>query len=217
MLDLHTHHPPLLPGTAVINCYPDTFAPRPGEYYSVGIHPWHVSSDMQDQLSRLAGQLRHPQVVAIGEAGLDKHASAPLALQQTLFTLQARLAEETGKPLIIHLVKALDELLALRRTLRPTVPWIIHGFRGKPQQAETLLHHGFSLSFGEHLNESSLRLVPSDRLFLETDESLLPIEEILCRAALLRGVSEEELRDTIQSNMKRLMDCKHLIINLPDK
>lgn len=67
----------------------------------------------------------------MGEAGLDKLADASLPLQREVFEYQARLAEETDKPLVIHLVKAVDELLKLKQKIRPVKPWIIHGFRGK--------------------------------------------------------------------------------------
>ena len=60
------------------------------------------------------------------------------------------LAEEVGKPLVIHLVKAVDELLKVKRDLRPSNPWIIHGFRGKAALAEEYLKHGFYLHSGRN-------------------------------------------------------------------
>ena len=66
-----------------------------------------------------------------------------MALQETVFIRQAKMADAAGKPLIVHLVKATDALLRLKKELKPRVPWIIHGFRGKAQLAEELLRHGF--------------------------------------------------------------------------
>lgn len=63
---------------------------------------------------------------------------------------------EAGKPLVIHLVKAVDELLKVKRDLRPSNPWIIHGFRGKAALAEEYLKHGFYLSFGGEIPGSGL-------------------------------------------------------------
>ena len=87
-------------------------------WYSVGIHPWYIASfaaSLNDSKARFEELLDHPQVLAVGEAGLDKLAEAPLTLQIEVFEYQARLAEEADKPLIIHLVKAVDELLKLKQ------------------------------------------------------------------------------------------------------
>lgn len=203
LIDLHTHRMQHLPGEAVVNCFPETFRPEKGEYYSVGWHPWHVSTPIRD-IRTLLLQLRHPQVAAVGEAGLDKLAAAPLALQQEVFAAQARLAEEVRKPLIIHLVRAVPEILKLKHDLHPDMPWIIHGFRGKPSVADELLRHGLYLSFGEKYCPETLRTLPARRLFIETDESDVPVRELYARAAHLRGTSAEELMESVSRNFS---DC----------
>ncbi|ADV42785.1 TatD family hydrolase [Bacteroides helcogenes] len=205
-VDIHTHRLPQLSGEAIVNCCPEAFVPQEGGWYSVGIHPWRVASSdikdgVMDNLSRL---LCHPQVLAMGEAGLDKLADAPMSVQTEIFRLQACLAMEVGKPLIIHLVKAVEELLRIKRELYPSNPWIIHGFRGKEPLAAEYLRHGFYLSFGEKYREDTLRRVPSDRLFIETDESMVPVEELYERAAAIRGVSSDELKETIKGNISRV-------------
>lgn len=195
--DIHTHRLPQLPGEAIVSCYPERFAPQEGGWYSVGIHPWHIASSLGEEA-------RHPQVLAIGEAGLDKLADASMPVQMAVFESQARLAMELDKPLIIHLVKASDELLKVKRALRPSNPWIIHGFRGKAALAKEYLRHDFYLSFGEKYQADALRAIPSDRLFIETDESPVPVGELYGRAAVLRGVLLEELRETIEGNIRRV-------------
>jgi TatD DNase family protein len=75
--------------------------------------------------------------------------------------------------MLLHVVKAYPEIIALKRELRPTMPWIIHGFRGKPQLASELLSHGFYLSVGEKYNRDAVTVIPSDRLLVESDESAL--------------------------------------------
>ena len=145
-VDIHTHRRPQVPGTAIVNCFPESFVPQTEGWYSVGIHPWYIASfaaSLNDSKARFEELLDHPQVLAVGEAGLDKLAEAPLTLQIEVFEYQARLAEEADKPLIIHLVKAVDELLKLKQKIRPVKPWIIHGFRGKAALAEEYLRHGF--------------------------------------------------------------------------
>lgn len=202
-IDIHTHPMPPLPGTAIVSCTPESFRPQPGGWYSVGIHPWEVTEEEPDW-ERLRSLLQHPQVVALGEAGLDKLAAAPLARQAAVLEQQARMADAAGKPLVLHVVRAADELLRLQRLLRPAVPWLIHGFRGKPEAARMYLRHGFCLSFGARYHPDALKLVPDDLLLLETDESSLPIELLLRQAADVRGVTAEALRAALQANVRRL-------------
>ena len=89
------------------------FVPEAGAWYSVGIHPWHIPATItpvvRNEMNVLASLAGHPQVLAIGEAGLDKLADAPMAVQMEVFEYQARLSVELGKPLVIHLVKAMSE------------------------------------------------------------------------------------------------------------
>ena len=207
-VDIHAHQLPQIPGTAIVNRYPDTFVPEAGEWYSVGMHPWHIQTAappaVRHEMDILASLAGHPQVLAVGEAGLDKLADAPQAVQIEVFEYQARLSMELGKPLVIHLVKAMDELLKLKRQIKPTNPWIIHGFRGKAVLAEEYLRHGFYLSFGEKYQEEALRITPSGRLFLETDESDVPIADVYSRAAQVRCVSLAELTEALQENIAKV-------------
>ena len=206
--DIHTHRLPDCAGQAIVSCEADDFHPLGGQFYSVGLHPWHLTADFVadgSQARRLAEVCRHPQVVAVGEAGLDKLKS-PVSLEQQMetFRFQAVLAEEVDKPLVIHQVKAVDELLQMRRKIHPHQPWIIHGFRGNSHMAAQLLHHGFYLSFGEWYSEEALRVVPLHRLFLETDESALPVQSLYMRAAVVRQMLVDDLCRAVQENVERV-------------
>ncbi len=219
ILDIHTHKQEIdSQGKSIIN-YP-LLADSPlymplaenvevavgrGSYYSIGIHPWELAERNADQqLAFLQKQLKHKQFVAVGEAGLDKLAAAPMELQLTMFKKQVQLSEKHGLPLIIHCVRATDELLAVKKEFRPQQAWVWHGFRGKPEQAMQLLKKGFYLSFGEYYPDETMQTVPDERLFLETDNSSLDIEDILCRAAKVRGVEVEALRETIRRNIQNV-------------
>ena len=160
---------------------------------SVGLHPWHIGADWEKQLRMLGGVAGTKRVKLIGEAGLDKLCKTDFELQQTVFLQQIELAEEVQKPLIIHCVKAWPELIAIRKKVLPSVPWIIHGFRGKPELARQLLAFGIYLSYGEKFNEESLRITPLERLCTETDESKLPVEAIYRKIAEVKEVSVEVL------------------------
>lgn len=86
---------------------------------------------------------------------------------------------------------------------------IFHGFIGSPEQARQALAKGYCLSFGERTFASpkalaALRGTPLSQLFLETDDSPVPIAEIYARAAEAKGVPEEVLQRAILDNYKRI-------------
>lgn len=176
--DFHTHHTDTKPGTAIVNLptdlldHPETFNPQPRAYYSAGIHPWNIVTRRNaTRLKHLEQLLAHPQIVAIGECGLDQLTAASMQEQTALFAQQAALAGQYGKPLIIHCVKAWDQLLYLRRQHALTQHWIVHGFRGKAMQTAQLLRAGLSFSFGPKSLNETITVCPIDRMHLETDEA----------------------------------------------
>ena len=209
-LNIHTHLQPQPAYAAIQNRYPETFDAQEEGWFSIGIHPWKVQAYQQNYpWVLLRQQAALPQVLAIGEAGLDKLCDSQLTEQERVFRQQAALAEELSKPLIIHLVKSTDELLRIRKDMRPSMPWIIHGFRGKPAQAQSLLSHGCSLSFGTLYHPESLRLTPLSRLFLETDEADASIESLVEKAAEIKGISVEEMTQTLTDNVNNTFACVH--------
>lgn len=215
LTDIHTHHLPAIPGTALVNVRLKadqlSFIPQQGQVYSVGLHPWDVGNRQQYQTllkdsweKRLTDMLHCEWVLAVGEAGFDKLCSSDPDCQYNAFVIQAKLAEMVAKPLIIHQVKGIDRVLAVHKLIQPKQPWIIHGFRGKPQQALALAKLGFYLSFGERYNEESLRTFPHEYLLLETDESLIPIETLYEKAAQVRGLSASALRKEVLENIHHI-------------
>ena len=174
-------------------------------YISVGIHPWFLTVNNADVLlDFLYRSIKDKRVVALGEVGLDKLKGAPVETQIAVFRKEIFLAEELGLPMVIHCVKAFGELLHLKKELSPCQPWIIHGFRGKKNMAVELLRHGCYLSFGSRFQEETVRVVPVERLFIETDESEECIEAIYRRIAEVRGVSPEELVEVVNKNVRAI-------------
>ncbi len=169
--------------------------------YSLGIHPWNIREDRWTRdLDFIEKNIVFRNVRMIGECGLDHLCNTPAGLQQKVFLAQIHISEKHNKPLIIHCVKAFDELLALKHEIKPQQVWIIHGFRGKPQQAAQLLKNGFYLSFGPRHNKESLKTVPLDRLFLETDDGAMNIESVFQSAAETLGVKLEDLKNQLIRN-----------------
>ncbi|MDE6342826.1 MAG: TatD family hydrolase [Muribaculaceae bacterium] len=205
IIDCHTHHP-APDAKAVISTSPVGFRPSEGQAWSVGLHPWDLdlfcdsSFRIKEEIwSELVMAAAAPGVVAIGECGIDMVRGGLLAAQMLAFRKQALLAERLRKPLVIHSVKAHDIIVGLKRDINPQMPWVIHGFRYKPSIAEMYLKEGCYLSFGEKFNTDSLLITPHDKLLAETDESALPIEEIISR---LESASGRPLREQIIDNSK---------------
>lgn len=160
---------------------------------SVGIHPWDAGHPETQWADRLMDVCRHSSTVLIGECGLDKHAHASLQTQTAIFETHIHLSETVCKPLIIHCVGCFNELIDLKKRHKPAQRWIVHGFRGKPPLAIQLLKMGIDLSFGEQFNADSVKATPVDRLFVETDESPMPIAHIYARIASVKGCNPEAL------------------------
>lgn len=170
-------------------------------FFSAGIHPWYIEHP-DEQMRLLKEMAARPAIVAIGEAGLDTLSKVSLDVQQDIFIRQARLAEEISKPLIIHCVKAWTELMGVRKQIKPTMPWIIHGFRGNAQLAGQLIRHGFYLSFGIHFHPEALKIAWPDHLFIETDDAAVDIRTVYQRIAAGLDIEEESLARQAEGNVR---------------
>lgn len=176
LTDTHTHNPEAGP-EAIINIEPDALPLPATGRFSTGVHPWR-SPEAAKLWRMVETAASDDRIVAIGECGIDRLRGADIKLQEELFMRHARLAERVGKPLIIHCVRAWGELLGAYSDIKPSQPWIIHGFRGGPALAHQLLDAGMHISLGEHFNLATAAIIPDDRLHIETDCSTLPIGDI---------------------------------------
>lgn len=197
LLDIHTHNKECDSQSSILN----SNGYITGRRISMGIHPWNISSDWEKHFAIIRANACKENVCAIGECGTDKLKSpANEELQQEVFRAHATLAEEAGKPLIIHCVKGFDTIIALHKEISPKQAWIIHGFRGKSQQAEQLIKNGFYISFGDKFNIDSVKATPLERLFIESDESKKSIDKIYDEIAKVKGCSIAELCAAIMHN-----------------
>ena len=208
-IDIHTHKKQLSENVfSVANKYPvslDFTSP-----FSIGIHPWFINKNkIEAELLILAKKLQHKNCVALGECGLDKVIKTDFELQKTVFKKQIQLSEKYQKPLIIHCVKAYQDIVELKKELKPTQVWLVHGFNKNWQVAQSLLKNGILLSFGTAMiNHKKLQevvaKVPLEKLFLETDDKDDAIVEVYVKVAKLKGVPLEILQQKIQENFKQL-------------
>lgn len=203
--NIHTHSL-VHPESEILAQSPDLFpSDKLPVYTSIGIHPWFLTEEnAESQWKVLQKQVSHPSVLAIGEGGLDKLKGPDMELQVKILKQQVALSEEKSLPLIIHCVKAFNELIQLKKELRPHQPWIIHGFRGKEALAIDCIRHGFYLSYGEHFQENALKATPQEKLFIETDESEVPVQEIYQSIALVHGIGLQELMESVKKNVKEV-------------
>ena len=202
VLDVHSHR--WAPYAEGIISLRELDAPLcKGQLYSAGIHPWDTASaDVEETFPKLEELALNPQVVMIGECGVDVGKGAPLYKQLLILKRHIDLSERVGKSLILHCVKGADIILGLKRDLQPKQPWIIHGFRGKPELARQLTDKGLYLSFGEKFNPATVMQMPCERLLAETDESVLTIEEII---GALSAAANRDLLPSIRSNLANLI------------
>ena len=206
--DIHTHHHPDTPGTAIVQLVPDAFSLQPKYYYSVGLHPWSISEDWKTQMAKVVIIALHPQVLMIGEAGLDKkNGSAPMELQLEVFREHIRLSELLHKTLIIHCVKSIDEVLSMRKETKATRPWILHGFRGGIEQWRQLSKTGLHISIGKHYNTELIKQLPLQQLLIESDDST-EIDKIYNSISKDTGITVFELQQFVRSNIFRLFKDK---------
>jgi TatD DNase family protein len=178
-----------------------------GGWFSVGLHPWHVDSENQTgNMDWVKNAAQRPEVIAIGETGLDKTISVPFALQEQVFRAHLRLAEAIRKPLIIHCVRSYSEMLALRKKSDQSLPWIFHWFNSDEQMARDLIRKNCCLSFGHLLFRPGSKAcqvfpnLPSDRIFMETDDAGFTIEEVYTRAAEIRSIDAQDWEIRISQN-----------------
>ena len=197
--DIHTHVLPQEPGTALvcIGCGPMPEAQ--GHWFSAGLHPWDVTGHDQEAYDNLEKLLSLPNVLAVGECGFDTLRGPSHELQEQAFVRQYELSEQFKKPMILHVVRDFDTVIRLHKQLRPTMPWLIHGFRGAPQQMHQLHSQNILLSLGPTCNPQSLHRLPPDKLFLETDGNA-DINEVIKIAALSKGVSFEYIEQHLSNN-----------------
>lgn len=201
----------------------------PELYCSVGLHPL---SAKQWQGKKTAEQIfnfakNNPKVVAIGEMGLDFYKDDNQQLQQEIFWQQLQIAEKLNKPVIIHCrdaAQSLRETLIKFQTEKGQVKGVMHCWGGNPEQTQWFLDLGFYISFSgivtfknAHKLQESVKIVPGDRLLIETDcPFLAPVPHrgernepsyvyyVAQKVAQLRNVSLDTISQQTTQNAEKL-------------
>jgi len=200
-------------------------------YALAGVHPHEAKdapADLCDRLRELAGDARN---VGIGEIGLDYHYDfSPRPDQQRVFAEQLALAGELGKTIVIHTREAWADTLALIQGSGVDGSRVIfHSYTEGPQAARQALDLGAAISFSGIVTfknslalQETARLVPADRILVETDAPYLapePVRKIRTNEpanvahvaaflAALRGVSNEDFSRQTTENARRLLGIR---------
>jgi TatD DNase family protein len=178
-----------------------------GVWSTAGIHPHAASTSSDETLSIVREMVRHPRVVALGETGLDYHYDfSPREAQRTNFLRHLEMARETGLPLIVHNRESDDDLRALLREAGEGTVGVLHSFSSGRELLEEALAIGWYASFSGMITFKKfegadfVRMVPADRIMVETDTPYLApvphrgktnepafVTHVARRAAELRG------------------------------
>lgn len=189
-IDIHTHHPSM--GIKTLS--------------AIGIHPYDSEGVSPDTLFVIERDIEHYD--AIGEIGLDFHHNISRDQQILIFKSQLEIAQKYHKGVVLHCVKAFEPTMEILRNY--TLPFVIfHGFIGSAIQATRATKRGYYLSFGHRTFNSpksmdAMRATPLEQLFLETDESLITIDEIYRQAADVIGMPIPILESIISDNYNRI-------------
>ena len=213
-IDLHTHRIKTCDNLIqIVNLDLNQSCPERG-YFSYGIHPWaldEVGFQADEALQTLEEKLKLPQIVALGEAGLDKMHKGTFERQIELFERQIELSEILQKPMILHDVRSHNEIIALRKKRKAQQPWIVHGFSGTVQDIKQLIGQGIFLSVGESLLHpkrkiyKSFKFIDLDFLFLETDMAEIRVEKVYESAANLLEMDMSALQTRIFANFASII------------
>lgn len=211
--------PDLEAGIRLADAYPFIYA-------TVGVHPHEAAKAIEGTWPELVALTAHPKCVAVGEIGLDYHYDfSPRDVQQQAFVRQMEIARDARKPIIIHTREAWDDTVTLiRQHWQPELGGIFHCFSGGPAEARQALDLGFHISFSGIVTfpkatdiHEAARLVPADRILIETDAPYLApipyrgkrnepayIVETAKRLAELRGVTFDDIAAQTSENWRRL-------------
>lgn len=177
------------------------------QLFTAGIHPWFID-DLSQQIADLESFTAQKNCLAIGEIGLDKLSQTNFELQIKAFEACLKLAQEKDLPIVIHCVKAQNEILQILKKCNFKGKVLIHGFNQNASILSQWLKANCYISLGAALlNPQSnahqlINAIPQEKLLLETDDTAIEIKTGYEMAASLLKISNNDLEKTIAQNFK---------------
>lgn len=195
----------------------------PGVWCTAGVHPHEVGQAAPDALEAVRLLAAEPEVVALGETGLDYHYDlSPRQIQRTLFDGHLALGAELGLPVVVHAREADADIAAALRNAPANTRGVLHCFTGGTEAFAVAMDQDWYVSFSGIASFKGfavadlLRLVPENRLLVETDSPYLApvpfrgkrnepsfIPHVAAAVAGLLEVSVEEVARRTTSNALR--------------
>lgn len=168
--------------------------------FSYGIHPYDLFAVFDEKV------LDNPNLKLIGEIGLDFRFQDTVRKQIDVFSEQLDIANKVNKPLILHVVKSLPQVLGILKKKKNTLPFIVHGFRGTLKQANSIIENGGLISISPKfpLCMNELYTKYGNYILLETDETGEDIRDHYKKTAAICKTDESELSERISENIKKL-------------
>ena len=211
-VNVHSHNLNIENDVIIIhNINPEDKPSAEFKLISIGIHPWNTNEfEIEKSLKFISDNAKRKNVLAIGECGLDKLTGSEINIQEQIFREQISIAEQSKKPLIIHCVRAFDELIRIRKEMHVTVPMIIHGYNNNLEIARQLLKNEFYFSFGKALlngNSNASKIISElnlKKIFFETDDVNVSIKKIYEAASTILQMNMEELKTQIYFNFNKV-------------
>jgi len=195
---------------------------QPGIWATAGLHPHEAASTSEAVIGDIECLAGCPEVVAIGETGLDYHYdNSPREIQLANFRAHLELAAALGLPIVVHSREAQEDTVALVEEFAAHVRGVLHCFAGGDRLLEAGLEAGWYVSFSGLITfvnalAAAARRVPSDRVLIETDAPYLApvprrgrrnepgfLVHTCERLAELRGVEMEEMAACTRRNAHR--------------
>ncbi len=175
-------------------------------FFSFGIHPWN-SELIEDNFLIFEQEVLKKNCLAIGEIGLDKLKGPEISIQLDVFRKQIEISERLQLPVIIHCVKAWNELYLIYKEIQPKQTWVFHGFN-KVGILQDVLKTEMMISIGAFIFNSiqlqgSINSIPNNKLLLETDDENIDIIEIYQKVSEIKKISLQQLEDIVEENFKR--------------
>lgn len=191
-MDAHTHQPSDQPHAYVLSPSELKLRSSTQNLVCAGIHPWHVSDGVWENVIWWSHQ---KSCVAIGECGLDRlHPNWDAQLR--IFQAHWDLSEEIKKPIVLHIVRASSDLLALMKRRKPSLPWLWHDFTGPIEAIPKILklHPQMHFSCGPRsIRRPNFKTLwaqlPAKQRMIETDDSGQNIQDVLKAS----GADEKEM------------------------
>ncbi|MCB8995098.1 MAG: TatD family hydrolase [Bacteroidales bacterium] len=212
-IDIHSHHSEKEANVfRILNVFTSDFPDIPIDGpVSIGLHPWQITEKDNGEVSEVFSKLSGLEnLMAIGEAGLDRAIKYSFNIQEEVFRKQIEISIQFNKPMIIHCVKAFPELIRIRREYPRATPWIIHGFNSSQRVAADCIQNGMYISLSHRLfrneekAEEICKAVPPDKIFAETDDDPEPITRIYEQTARLYKTNVSEIKKEIYNNFCRV-------------